>query len=161
MARLIDKDRELILADFHTGHFTQRELARKYDVSTATINKITKGLEPKHTEKVNAIVATVRDLSTESEQEVNAVHQKVNAQLRREGLIYGNAEKLASKLMMMADEIDTPTDLKTLAEANDKLAVTMKVADRHAKNVTAIQVNSEGTKEVKSGMGELYKSMEG
>jgi predicted GIY-YIG superfamily endonuclease len=42
VARLSDKERDLILADYHTGHFTQRELSKKYSVSTATINKLTK-----------------------------------------------------------------------------------------------------------------------
>ena len=132
MARLTDDDRTLILADYHTGHYTQRELSRKYEVSTATINKLTKGIEPKHTEKVNAIVTATRELSMESEQEVNAVHKVVDEQVRRENLVFGNAEKLASKITTMADQIDTPYDMKTLAEANDKLAVTLKVADRHA-----------------------------
>ena len=98
MARLTDKDRELILADYHTGHFTQRELSRKYEVSTATINKLTKGIEPKHTDKVNAIVTATRELSLESEQEVNAVHKVIDAQVRRENLIFGNAELMASKV---------------------------------------------------------------
>ena len=30
------------MADYHTGQFTQRDLARKYDVSTATANKLCK-----------------------------------------------------------------------------------------------------------------------
>ena len=148
MARLTDDQRELILADYHTGHFTQRELSKKYSVSTATINKLTKGVEPKHTEKVNAIVTATRELNKESEQEVNAVHEIVNKQLTREELIYGNAEKLAGKITTMADQIDTPNDLKTLTEANDKLAITLKVAERHAprmevNNTTGVQVNEK------------------
>lgn len=159
MARLTDKDRELILADYHTGHYTQRELSRKYEVSTATINKLTKGIEPKHTDKVNAIVKATRELSAESEQEVNAVQKVIDIQVKRENLIFGNAEKLAGKLNAMADQIDAPMDMKILADANDRLAVTLKVAERHApKAMTAIQVNTE-EREVKQGIGELYKVM--
>lgn len=55
-------------------------------------------------------------------------------------LINDNATKLANKLHTMADEIDTPTDLKTLVEANDRLAITLKVADRHAPK---IEVNTQ------------------
>ena len=148
MARLTDEQKSLLLADHHTGFFTQRELSRKYSVSTATVNKITKGQEPKHTEKVNAIVSATRELNKESEQEVNAVQSVVNKQLTREELIYGNAEKLAGKLTTMIDQIDTPNDAKTIAEANDRLAITMKVAERHAPRVevnqnTGVQVNEK------------------
>lgn len=139
MARLTDEDRELILADYHTGHYTQRELAKKYEVSTSTVNKLTKGKEPKHTEKVNAIVTATRELNKESEQEVNAVQLVVNKQLTREELIYGNAEKLAKKLNTMTDQIDSPNDMKTLADANDRLAITLKVADRHAPKIDITQ----------------------
>ena len=143
MAKLSDDEKELLLADHHTGHFTQRELSRKYKVSTATVNKLTKGKEPKHTEKVNAIVTATRELNKESEQEVNAVQLIVNKQLTREELIYGNAEKLAKKLNTMSDQIDTPSDLKTLSEANDKLAVTLKVAERHAPKISIDNTNAQ------------------
>jgi len=72
LARLSNDAKEKILADFHTGAYSQRELAKKYGVSTATINKITKGLEPKHKAKVNAQISLLRELSEESEHEVNA-----------------------------------------------------------------------------------------
>ncbi len=55
MARLSDNDKELILADFHTGQFVQRELAKKYEVSTATINKLTKGVEPESINKSSVL----------------------------------------------------------------------------------------------------------
>jgi len=69
------------------------------------------------------------------------VHNELhNEAIRREGLIFGNAEKLAKKLGTMSDQIDTPNDLKTLAEANDKLAITLRVADRHAPKIDVTQV---------------------
>lgn len=147
MPRLTDKQRELLLADHHTGHYTQRELARKYDVSTRTVNNIVKGVEPKHTEKVNAIMSVARDLSQESSTEVNAVATIVNKKIDREKLIFGNAEKLANKLFTMADQIDTPNDLKTLAEANDKLAVTLKVAERHANSQVTVNTQNNVNQE--------------
>jgi hypothetical protein len=77
MAKLTQHDKELILADFHTGQFTQRELALSYKVSVAVINKIVKGLKPKHTEKVNTQVSILSALSGESEQEVKAINKAV------------------------------------------------------------------------------------
>lgn len=160
MPRLTDEDRELILADFHTGHYTQRELSRKYDVSTATINKLTKGINPKHEQKVNVIVEATGALYAESEQnehEVNAVVNTIEEKTRHLRLVNNIQEKALMKADMMLDQIDSPTDLKTIVETVDKAAITLKVADRHAKNVTAIQVNNEKEEEQRSGVGDLYK----
>lgn len=74
------------------------------------------------------------------------VHNELHDEkIRRENLIFGNAEKLASKLLTMADQIDTPNDLKTLSEANDKLAITLKVADRHAPKIDVTQLQQQGS----------------
>lgn len=89
MARLTDDERKLLLADYHTGQFTQRQLAKKYSVSTATINKLTKGLEAKHEHKVNAISTLTANLHAESEQnehEVNAVQLAIDK--RTKHLLY-------------------------------------------------------------------------
>lgn len=138
MARLTDKEREEILIEWKIGR-SQNYLAKKYDCSPATINKLCKGIEQDSLEIVNSQMAINRALSHKSEQEVNTIHQEVNRQMQRENLVFGNAEKLANKLMMMADQIDSPVDLKTLAEANDKLAITLKVADRHAPKMDVTQ----------------------
>lgn len=142
MARLTQLQKDELLADFHTGHYTQRELAKKYDVSTATVNKLTKGIKPKHEQKVNAIVSSTADLYAESEQnehEVNAVYKVVEEKTKHLKLINDNATKLANKLNAMADEISEPQDLKHLVDANDKLAITLKVADRHAPKIDITQ----------------------
>jgi len=120
MARLTEEDRELILADYNTGHYTQRELAKKYDTSHVTIGKITKGIEPKHKDKVTTQIAIATELSQESYHEVKAVETLVSEKTKHLKLINDNATKLANKLAVMADQIDTPNDLKTLTEANDK-----------------------------------------
>jgi len=80
MARLSLDDKEKILADFHTGAFTQRELAKKYGVSASTINKMTKGLTPKNEHIVNAKVSVIAELSEQSEHEVNAIEEAVRKQ---------------------------------------------------------------------------------
>ncbi len=142
MARLSDNDKGLILADFHTGQFVQRELAKKYEVSTATINKLTKGVKPKHEDKVNAVATAHAQLEGESEQEVNAVHKAIEVKTNHIKLIMDNAEKLASKLNTMTDQIDEPQDLKYLVEANDKLSITMKVSERHAPKTEITNTNA-------------------
>ena len=72
------------------------------------------------------------------------VHEKT----RYLNLIYGNAERLAGKLTTMIEQIDTPSDALTIANANDKLAITLKVAERHAPKQDinlALQQNQQTT----------------
>lgn len=148
MPRLTAEDKELILADYHTGHYTQRELSKKYECSTATVNKLTKGKEPKHEQKVNAIVEAHGALYSESEQnehEVNAVHSVIDEKTRYLKMINDNASKLAGKLNTMIDHIDTPNDALTIANANDKLAITLKVADRHAPKIDVTQLQQQSS----------------
>ncbi len=94
---------------------------------------------------------------TISEQSLVIADEIAHDNVRYKRLINDNATKLAQKLALMADSIEDAQDMKHLVEANDKLSITLKVNERHApKAVTAIQVNNED-KEVKSGVGELYK----
>lgn len=132
MAKITDDIRDHILADWKAG-VSQNQLAKRYVVSPATINKICKGIEQVNVNLVNTKVSLITELNAKSEYEVNSIDKEVNDKLRRCNLVYGNAEKLASKLSIMADQIDSPNDLKTLSEANDRLAITLKVADRHTK----------------------------
>jgi len=143
MARLTDQDREAILTDWKLGD-TQNHLAKKYNCSPATVNKLCKGVIQDSREIVNTQMAVNRALEGKSEYEVNKIADKVNTKLRHEELINGNAMLLAGKLKTMAEQIDTPNDLKTLAEANDKLAITLKVADRHAPKIDITQQQQVG-----------------
>ena len=77
MARLTQDTRDKILADFHTGYFSIRQLADKYETSHTTVNKLTKGVEPKHKAKVDTIVSIQSDLAEESFQEVYSVNQVI------------------------------------------------------------------------------------
>lgn len=142
MARLNDKQRDMILADFHIGK-SQNELAKKYDVSPATINKLCKGLIPKYKDKVNDVVALKSQLSRESEYQSECFDKEVNDKLRRANLVYGNAEKALGKLNTMIDEVDNAIDLKTLIDANDRASLTLKVNERHAPKSDVNLVNAQ------------------
>ncbi len=133
MAKLTDDIKLKILADWKAG-VSQNQLAKKYDVSPATINKLCKGIQQSNVHLVNSQVAVITELNGKSEYEVNSINEEVNNQVRRHSLINSNAELIASKIPTMLEQIDSPSDLKTLAEANDRLAITLKVADRHAKS---------------------------
>ena len=77
MARLTETKKEDLLADFHTGEYSNNELAKKYDTSHTTVNKIVKGLEPKHKDKVSTIIVMRAELSQESFKEVSAVETAI------------------------------------------------------------------------------------
>jgi gatB/yqey family protein len=108
MAKLTEAIKEKILADFHTGAYTVRQLADKYDVSHVTIVKMTKGLAPKNKEKVTTLVAVKTELAEQSYQEVTSVNEVVNEKTKH--LIYfQNAalrnQKKADEMLEMSDRI--------------------------------------------------------
>ena len=82
MAKITEQSKSLILADFHTGQFTQRKLAKKHKISVASINKIVGGMDAKHEQKVNTILTAHSELMGEDEQEVNAVQLVIDEQLK-------------------------------------------------------------------------------
>ncbi len=156
MARLTDDDRELILADYHTGHYTIRELAVKHDVGKTTIANLCKDIEPKNRTNVDTLIAVHVDMAEQSGQEVDSIKQVVDKKTEHLKLINDNATLLANLVPKIVktytvkkkcletgkvtEEFMMGTkDLRELAEANDKLAITLKVADRHAPKIDITQ----------------------
>ena len=160
MARLTDNAKELILADYHTNKYSQRDLAKKHNVSVGTISKLTKEIEPQNEHLVNAQTSIIRANEELPNEQMNAIMNTSHDILRRENLIYGNAELMASKVpdivnSFIVEKKDEETgeitkeflmgtkDMKELAEANDKLAITLKVAERHAPKTTIENNNQQ------------------
>lgn len=131
MAKLSNTDREKILADWKAG-VSQNQLSKRYDVSPATINKLCKGIEQSNIDLVNTQISLLTALQGKSEYEVNSITSEVNTALRRANLVYGIQEKALQKAGIMLDQIDSPSDLKTIIDAVDKASITLKVAERHA-----------------------------
>lgn len=161
MARLTDKQRDMIISDFNIG-VSQNQLALKYECSPATINKLCKGLEPKYKDKVNTIVAIKSELSKESEYQSECFEKEVNDKLRREGLVFNATEKLLKKASQMIDknsvvdkinvgdgvqnfeprELNT-SDLKNLSETIDKASITLGINQRHSnQNINVTNTNA-------------------
>jgi len=46
MAKLTEHDKKLLIADYHTNKYSQRELAKKYNVSLGTVSNLTKEISP-------------------------------------------------------------------------------------------------------------------
>lgn len=142
MAKITDDIKHKIVADWKAG-ISQNQLAKKYDVSPATINKLCKGIEQSNIELVNSQIAILTELKSKSEYEVNSIHSVVNEQLRRANLVYGIQEKALAKAETMLDQIDTPSDLKMIVEAVDKASITLRVNERHAPKVEVNNTNAQ------------------
>ena len=78
MARLTDEDKESILAEFHTGVYSNNELAKRWNTSHTTVNKIVKDLKPKNSGIVSSQIANRTELAEQSFKEVSAVETAVN-----------------------------------------------------------------------------------
>ena len=57
MARLTDHDKKLLIADYHTNKYSQRDLAKKYNISIGTVNNLTKEITPQNEHLVNAQIS--------------------------------------------------------------------------------------------------------
>lgn len=178
MARLPERERNerdaKILAEWKAG-YSQNQLAKNYDVSPATINKICKGIEQNNKELVNSQVAINTELVTRSEYEVNAIHKAVDEQTRRANLVFTATEKILQLSSKMAernskqivvkvkeyskengsseslDKIDVEldsSDLKNLADAVDKASLTLGVNQRHSNQ--QINVNTQNNNTVQN-----------
>lgn len=113
MARLTDQQKEQILADFHIGK-SQNELAKIYRVSPATINKICKGVTPKHVENVNTLTRIKTELATESEYQVNAIHREVDE--RTKHIQFFNHVAIRNVQEAMEKECENQNDFKARAQ---------------------------------------------
>lgn len=155
MARLTDSQREDIRNQLILGE-SQYSIARDYQVSSATVNKIFKTIREDEflTNEVKDEIAIKSKLNTQSESLVKAFDDKVNEQLRRQGLVFNATEKLLKKIDY-AMENHKPVekvnigegiqrlvpveyganDYKNFADAIDKASITLGVNQRHSNTV--------------------------
>lgn len=136
---------------FESGQLSLSQISEKTGINKSSISKKAKIQQWKsgeHSDYIEAKEIIVEKKSTISTLEINTLDELAEERIRHKKLINDNATKLAAKLNTMTDQVDEPQDLKHLVEANDKLAITLKVADRHApkteiNNTNATQNNTE------------------
>ena len=97
MARLTEQTKTLILADYHTGDYSQRKLAEKHNVSIGTINKLTKEIDPKNEHLVNAQTTILKAQSILPNEQMNAIMNTANDKARRANLVFGVIENAVKK----------------------------------------------------------------
>ena len=137
---------------FESGQYSLSEISSKVGIDKSSISKkakIQQWQSGRNADYIEAKELIAVKKSTENQQTVELLDEIANDKIRHKQLINSNAELIASKVPMMLDQIDTPSDLKLLAETNDRLAITLKVADRHAPkqdiNLANLQQNNTPT----------------
>ena len=143
MARLTDSQKEDLLAEYHTGQYSKNELAKKYNTSHTTVNKITKDIEPKHKDKVSTISAMKAELFQESFKEVSAVETAIEK--RTKHLIYFQNsalenQRIANELLRDADKLQDVESHSRITSKN-KDTVLGKEPDININNTNAQQNN--------------------
>jgi|GEM_PF-1445412 len=141
-------------AYWEAGQHTPREISEAVGIERSTIVKRAKihnwksGANSDYIEAKTILAVKKSQLNSQTIQVLDDI---ADEQIRRQRLVYGNAELIASQIPEIIDgmkerKIDedtgvelitnlmTPSDLKLLADTNDKVAITLKVADRHAKS---------------------------
>jgi predicted DNA-binding protein YlxM (UPF0122 family) len=121
------------------------QIQEKTGIARSSISKKSKSeqwQQGKNLDYIEAKELIVEKKATENQHLLNIADEVAEDKIRHKRLIFGNAEKIANKLNTMIDQVDTPSDMKALAETNDKIAITLKVADRHATTKQDININN-------------------
>lgn len=167
MARLTQDTKDKILADYHTNKFSQRELSKKYNVSIGTVNKLTKEVSPQNEHLVNAQIALLEGQSQLPNEQMNAIMNTANDEVRRRGLVFGGVEKAVQKMNKIIEDgyiedklnigdgmqkfeqrkLNT-TDVKNAIDGYDKASITLGVNQRHANTIIANSNNQQTNNEI-------------
>lgn len=136
MARLTEAQRDEIRNQLILGA-SQYAIARDYEVSSATVNKIFKTIQEDEflAKEVKEEIAIKSKLFNQSESLVKAFDTKVNDELRRKNLVYNASEKALIKLAGLIDDIDEAQDMKHIVDAIDKASITLGINQRHSNQV--------------------------
>ena len=167
MAKITSEIKEKILADFHTGKFSQRELAKKYNASKTTIANLTKGLTPKNDRLVEAQISLLSAQSSLTATEMTAIMTAAKDEAYNRGLIFNATQKNLAKITQMLDKNTkyekvgvgdgvqsfepvelNANDFKALQDAIDKASLTLGVNQRTS-STTINNANVQQSEETK------------
>ena len=104
MAKITEATKEKILADFHTGKFSQRELAKKHSVSNGTVANLLKGLTPKNEHLVEAQITLLSAQTQKSEIEMSSILSTAKDEAYNRGLIFNATQKNLNRVIDMLDK---------------------------------------------------------
>lgn len=164
MPRLSDSEKKLVIADFKTGRYSQRELADRHNISVGTVNNLTKGLTADNEHLVNAQISLLTARAILPPEQLNAILNAAQEEIYNKQLVT-NATQL--NLIRMTEHISVnkklekisvgdgvqqfeevglgSSDYLNIQNAIDKASLTLGVNQRHAPksdvNLTNAQQN--------------------
>ena len=167
MAKITEQTKKLIIADYLTGKFSQRELAKKHNISLGAANKITKDLTPENERYVEAEVTMISARQTLPDEQMNAIMNAAKDEAYNRGLIFNATQKNLAKITQMLDKNTkyekvgvgdgvqnfepvelNANDYKALQDAIDKASLTLGVNQRAA-STTINNANVQQSEETK------------
>lgn len=154
MAKLSDYDKKLLVADFLTGKYSQRELAKKHNISLGSVNKLTKDVEPVNEHLVNAQISILSAKAILPIEQLNAIMNTAQEEIYNKNLITNATQlNLARTIKYLSnnkklEKVATGKGFETLTEvglgasdfkqcqdAIDKASITLGVNQRHSNTV--------------------------
>lgn len=165
MARLTDNEKKLVIADYKTGKYSQRELAERHHISVGTVNNLTKDLKADNEQFVQAQISLLTAKALLPPEQMNAILNAAQEEIYNKGLVT-NATQL--NLVRMTEHISVNKKLEkvnvgdgiqqfeevglgsgdylNIQNAIDRASLTLKINDRHAPktdiNLTNAQQNN-------------------
>lgn len=122
MAKITNEIKEQILADFHTGAYSVRQIADRVGISHVAVHKIVKGITPKFKEKINTQIAFKTELAQESLQQINSVNEVIENATKH--LIFFQNRALANQ--KKADELLEYAEDLSAVEAHSRITARNK-----------------------------------
>lgn len=161
MAKLTEHDKKLLIADYHTNKYSQRELAKKYNVSLGTVSNLTKEISPQNEHIVNAQIAILTAKAILPVEHLNAILNTAQEEIYNKNLIT-NATQLNLVRTMeylsknqklekinVGDGVQNfepvglgADDFKYCQDTIDKASITLGINPRHANTNIKVDNNN-------------------
>ena len=152
MAKLTDRKRNNIVAKWKTGVYTQRELAKTYNVDVATINKIVKEIPKENAYLVEAgVVFENAKKSTKSQQEISEINKAVEYRLKKE---FSEDNKRVKVYDLSYKLIDVVEDLLKNKKVKEKINVGIGVQEFQERDL-----NTSDVKNISDTISQIGKTL--
>lgn len=127
---------------FESGQYSLSEIQEKTGIDKSQISrksKIQQWQQGRNSDYIEAKIKIAEKKTTENTTTLQVLDDIADEAIRHKRLVYTIQEKALAKAETMLDQIDSPSDLKTIVDAVDKASITLKVSDRHANSQINIQ----------------------
>ena len=152
MAKITDRKRNNIVAKWKTGVYTQRELAKTYNVDVATINKIVKEIPKENADLVEAgVVFENAKKSTKSQQEISEINKAIEYRLKKE---FSEDNKRVKVYDLSYKLIDVVEDLLKNKKVKEKINVGIGIQEFQERDL-----NTSDVKNISDTISQIGKTL--